>query len=108
MSIDRGTLGFLEALHRDPALLADLDAAIERADDPRQATIEFASRNGFDATADGLDAAKAAVAAAAELSDEELETVAGGFNPQPEPPKPSPFDRAFDVRTLLGSRLFRW
>ena len=108
MTIDRATLSFLETLNQHAAMQEELENALARAEDPLQTVIAFASDKGFEVTAQGLNAAKSALAAASGLSDGELDAVAGGFNPQPEPPeRTSPGD----VESFLhrfNRRLIRW
>lgn len=67
---------FMDKIEGDPAFAARLDQALDAHDDRRQALIDFASAEGFALPPLDGDA----------LGDAELEQVAGGFNPQPEPP----------------------
>jgi predicted ribosomally synthesized peptide with nif11-like leader len=111
MSIDRTTLNFLETLNRDPGMQKRMNAALAGAADPLQAAVAFAIGEGFAVTAESLDAAKKALDSNA-LSDSELESVAGGFNPQPEPPARTTSQQVTppDYKQLsqLSNNVLRW
>jgi predicted ribosomally synthesized peptide with nif11-like leader len=66
---------FMDKVEGDAAFATSLEQALEGRNDKEQALIEFASAAGFELPRDG-----------AAMSDDDLEQVAGGFNPQPEPP----------------------
>jgi predicted ribosomally synthesized peptide with nif11-like leader len=110
MSIDRTTLNFLETLNRDRAMQDRMASALDGADDALQAAVAFANGEGFAVTAESLDAAKQALNESARLDESELEKVAGGFNPQPEPPaRTSPTNSSlptFDPK--VSNDLLRW
>jgi hypothetical protein len=74
---------FMDRIEGDPTFAARVDEALGARDDKRQALIDFASAEGFALPSLGRDA----------LGDDELEQVAGGFNPQPEPPPQLGFQR---------------
>jgi predicted ribosomally synthesized peptide with nif11-like leader len=90
MSIDLGTIEFLERLNGDTSLHAALERTLTAAKDKTGAVVAFAASHGFAIDRDGFDEARAALAGALEstgtLDDSQLEAVAGGFNPQPDPP----------------------
>ena len=86
MSIDRDTLDFLDRLSRDADMQAGLEEALAGAPDPLQATVVLVVGSGHAVTADGLDAARQAPTALAELDESEPRAVAEGFNRQPEAP----------------------
>ena len=90
---------FAELVAKDPALLAKLgldkvnaDAAAAAASAAAFITnaVKEAKAHGLEFTDEDFHAfmdAEAKAAASGELSDTQLEEVAGGFNPQPETPK---------------------
>jgi predicted ribosomally synthesized peptide with nif11-like leader len=88
--IDDGTIAFLEKANEDTALQAEIEAAVNGATDKTGAVVALAASKGFTIDREGFDEARRALARAATesgaLSERELEGVAGGFNPQPEPP----------------------
>lgn len=104
MSIDSKTLSFLEALNRDVTMQEDLGRALAGATNRLDATVAFAADRGFQASAAGLDEARRAFVRSTELGDAELDAVAGGFNPQPEPPR----DLSRLSGKLFGSKLLGW
>ena len=74
---------FLATLAANANLRAELDAHIHGAADKVDAFVAFAVRKGHQFAAADL---AAALAAQAEMSEEQLDRIAGGFNPQPDPP----------------------
>ena len=90
MSVDATTLGFLEKLNTDAEMQADLGATLQGAEDRTATIVSWAISRGYSIDREGLDEALKVLAAAIrntdQLDDSELEAVAGGFNPQPEPP----------------------
>lgn len=90
MSIDIGTVEFLEKLNQDMALQEELRAALDGVEDKTGAVMALAATKGFEIDREGFDAARVALSEAvrssAPLEDSALEAVAGGFNPQPDPP----------------------
>lgn len=109
MDIDEKTRSFLEALNRDSVMRERMKAAMDGAADPRAAAVAFAVAEGFAVTPESLEAAKQTLEASAALSDIELEEVAGGFNPQPEPPaRTSPTDTTLTpLDPRISSNLLR-
>jgi len=103
------TRSFLETLNRDSAMQERMNAVMDGAADPRAAAVAFAVAEGFEVTAKSLDAAKQTLEAEG-LSDTELEDVAGGFNPQPEPPAlTKPTDTTLTpLDPRISNSLFRW
>jgi hypothetical protein len=85
MSIDKATLSFLETLNQ-AALRCELQGALAGAATPMDTVFDFARSKGFAVDRQGLEAAHRVLTTPPELGDSELEKVAGGFNPQPEPP----------------------
>lgn len=71
---------FLKKVAEDEALMGELAQAME-AEDDRAAVAQLAISKGYDVTADELweEVQKRQAEAGTELSDEELESVAGGF-----------------------------
>lgn len=72
---------FLLKVNQDSALKAAVKAAVEKAankDEEVQAVTQIAKNAGFDVSADGLKAVVERKLQAGELSDDELEKVAGG------------------------------
>lgn len=76
---------FLDAITTDSALQEEVAKAMEGADDDRQAVTELARARGYDFTADELaqeianrESAAEQRMASGELSEEDLEAVAGG------------------------------
>ena len=90
MNIDTGSIQFLEKLNQDASLQSELEAALAAAEDKTGAVVAFAASKGFAVDRDGFDAARAALAGATQgsgaLDDSQLDEVAGGFSPKPEPP----------------------
>ena len=86
MIIDKGTLGFLETLNRDSSMRGELAGALTGAGNPMDRVFEFATSKGFAVDRKGLEAAHRILMENSELGDSELDKVAGGFNPQPDPP----------------------
>jgi hypothetical protein len=106
MSIDRITLDFLEALNQDPAMQEALDTAVEGAADPVRCAVEFARSQGFAVNAEALTAAKQVLDAA--LDDTALDAVAGGFNPQPDPPGRTSMADKLNLSARFKSNLVNW
>lgn len=109
MNIDTGTIEFLEKLNEDSSLQSELEAALAGADDKTGAVIALAASKGIEVNRGGFDTARAALIGATAdsgaMNETELASVAGGFNPQPEPPaRVSRIATGirFDARTLLG------
>jgi hypothetical protein len=73
-----------QKLSRDPAAWSRVQSELAQAKDPRARLIELAKEHGMTVEAKALD--QAVLAASRELNESELESVAGGFNPQPDPP----------------------
>lgn len=70
---------FIEDLKRDDSLGRELRSTMEAAEDPAAALMEFAAERGHTFTEEELRAALDRVAMAdGQLSDEDLESVAGG------------------------------
>ncbi len=71
---------FLQKVTEDEALMGELAQAME-AEDDRAAVAQLAISKGYDVTPDELwaEVQKRQAEAGSELSDEELESVAGGF-----------------------------
>lgn len=71
---------FLKKVAEDEALMGELAQAME-AEDDRAAVAQLAISKGYDVTPDELwaEVQKRQAEAGTELSDEELESVAGGF-----------------------------
>lgn len=90
MTVDTTTLGFLDKLNTDAEMQADLQTALEGAADRTGAIVAWATSRGFAINREGLDEVRRLLAAGTDelgaLDESELEEVAGGFNPQPEPP----------------------
>jgi len=86
MSIDKATLSFLETLNQDAPMRSELEAALAGAASPMDQVFDFARAKGFAVDRQGLEAAHRILTSNAELGDTDLEKVAGGFNPQPDPP----------------------
>jgi predicted ribosomally synthesized peptide with nif11-like leader len=90
MAIDSGTIAFLERLNEDDSVRSELAAALAGAQDKTGAAVAFAGSKGFKIDRTGFDEARAALIGAVKareaLSDKDLNAVAGGFNPQPDPP----------------------
>ena len=74
---------FLATLAANANLRSELDAQIHSAADKVDAFVAFAARKGHQFAPADL---AAALAAQAEMSEEQLDRIAGGFNPQPDPP----------------------
>ena len=111
MTIDAGSIEFLEKLNEDVSLQSELASVLEGAQDKTGAVVSFAASKGIQVDRDGFDAARATIAGALEgseaLGEAELESVAGGFNPQPEPPaKLSAF--VVKVRPVMKSLILSW
>ena len=75
---------FLERMATDVNYRNTMRAELGPSPAPSEVT-SLAFREGYSFTEEELTAGLAAVKGA-ELSDAELESVTGGFNPQPEPP----------------------
>jgi hypothetical protein len=73
-----------QKLSRDPAVWARVQTELAQARDPKARLIELAREQGMTVDASALD--QAVAAAGGELNENQLESVAGGFNPQPDPP----------------------
>ena len=73
-----------QKLAQDPTVWARVQAELAKADDPKVRLIELAREQGMNLDAGAVD--KAVLAAGSELDENQLESVAGGFNPQPDPP----------------------
>ncbi len=86
---------FLEALDRNEGLRREWQSAMGAA--VQDAMLRFAARHGHTLTQEDLSAALEEREHA--LSDADLERVAGGLNPQPEPPA---------INTLLVNPLLRY
>ena len=86
MSIDKATVSFLETLNRDAAMRSELEAAIAGVATPMDKVCDFARSKGFAVDRQGLEAAHRILTSNAEIGDGDLDKVAGGFNPQPDPP----------------------
>lgn len=91
MSINRETLNFLEALDQDAGMQADLEAALAHHRPPIPTIVTFAAEAGFKIDAADIEAVRQLLDTAANADDVELDeagldAIAGGFNPQPEPP----------------------
>jgi hypothetical protein len=74
----------LEALSRDPGTWESVKTELESARNPRVRFVEVARERGLQVDEVELDGLLAR--AAGELNEADLESVAGGFNPQPDPP----------------------
>ena len=90
MSIDPTTLRFFETLNADASMQKELEAALEGTKDRNATIVEWAAARGYKFSRSSLESAQGMLAAALHdqgaLEDSELEAVAGGLNPQPEPP----------------------
>jgi hypothetical protein len=87
----------LTKVSQDDALEQALRAAVEQTADVTTAVVEFASQHGLEFSAEELvDVLEQARRANGELSLEDMESVAGGLGPQPEPP-----DRQRDLRGMF-------
>jgi len=90
MQVDATTLGFLEKLNADASLQAELQAALEGTTDRTAAILTVAASKGYAIDRKSFEMARTMLAAAVRdsgtLDESELEAVAGGLNPQPEPP----------------------
>jgi hypothetical protein len=90
MTVDSATLSFLEKLDQDASMQSELEGALEGAQDKTGVVIALAAKKGYRIDRVSLDAARAALKGASRgsgaMDERELEAVAGGFNPQPEPP----------------------
>ncbi len=73
-----------QKLSKDPAVWSRVQSELAQAKDPKARLIELAREQGMTLDVDSVD--KAVAAASRELNENELESVAGGFNPQPDPP----------------------
>ena len=73
-----------QKLSKDPAVWARVQTELAQAKDPKARLIELAREQGMSVDASALD--RAVLAAGGELNENQLESVAGGFNPQPDPP----------------------
>jgi predicted ribosomally synthesized peptide with nif11-like leader len=94
----------LEMVSQDEELERSLQAAVEERGDLTAAIVEFAGEHGHSFAAEELiDVLEKAREAQGELSLDELEQVAGGLGPQPEPP-----DRQRDNRRGLSVRVPPW
>jgi len=74
-------LEFLQKVNEDSVLKAAVKAAVDKAankEEEIQAVTQIAQNAGFNVSADGLKAAVESRLQAGELSDDELENVAGG------------------------------
>jgi predicted ribosomally synthesized peptide with nif11-like leader len=76
-------VAFLATIAANANLRSELDAHLHGARDQVDAFVEFAARKGHQFAPADL---AAALAAQAEMSEEQLDRIAGGFNPQPDPP----------------------
>ena len=83
MSID-AVNQFLEKVAQDSKIQEEL-AQVMEAEDHRQAAVELGAKHGFEITGDELmtevEKRQQAAVNSGELSEEELESVAGGFTP---------------------------
>jgi len=79
---------FLELLATDKSMEATLNTAAEQKADVATAAVELGKKHGLEFNGDEFAAAIGAFYRehSGELDDAELQGVAGGFNPQPEPP----------------------
>jgi hypothetical protein len=73
-----------QKLSQDPATWSRVQSELAQAKDPKARLIELAREQGMTIDASAVD--RAVAAARGELNENELEAVAGGFNPQPDPP----------------------
>jgi len=79
---------FLELVASDESLEATLNAAAEQKTDIAAAAVALGKTHGLEFSGEELAAAIGAYqrGQSGELDEAALEGVAGGFNPQPEPP----------------------
>jgi len=79
---------FLELVASDESMAATLNKAAERQTDVAAAAVELGREHGLDFSSEELTTAIATFhrEQSGELGEADLERVAGGFNPQPEPP----------------------
>jgi hypothetical protein len=79
---------FLELVASDGSVEATLNAAAEQQTDVAAAAVALGKKHGLEFSGDEFTAAVRAFQhdESGELDEAALETVAGGFNPQPEPP----------------------
>jgi predicted ribosomally synthesized peptide with nif11-like leader len=79
---------FLEVLDERPEVRAELLSALEEREDQAPVIVEIAAKHGFEFTEDDYNGMMEAVAATRgrSLSDEELESVAGGSGRTGPPP----------------------
>jgi hypothetical protein len=79
---------FLELVASDKSIEATLNTAAEQKVDVATAAVELGKKHGLEFSGAEFSAAMGALQReqSGELDDAALETVAGGFNPQPEPP----------------------
>ena len=101
---EQSAVEFLRKVSEDEVFGGKLHAAVEGEPDQHAAIAEFGREHGHDFTAAELSSVLALHREAqAQLSDEELEQISGGFQPQPEPPgrrfKPAEF--RFDLPTWI-------
>ena len=73
-----------QKLSKDPAGWTRVKSELAQAKDPRERLIELAREQGMTIDTTAVD--QGVLAAGRELNENELESVAGGFNPQPDPP----------------------
>ena len=90
MTLDSATLGFLERLNSDARMQTELQAVLEGVEDRTGTIVAWATSRGFALDRRGFEEAKKILAFALKdpgtLTERDLDSVAGGFNPQPEPP----------------------
>jgi len=92
----RAVLELLEMVSGDPEMEGALQAAVEGRSDLTAAIVEFAGERGHTfGTEELIDVLEQARRAQGELSMDDLDAVAGGLGPQPEPP-----DRQRTTRSL--------
>jgi hypothetical protein len=79
---------FLELVASDESMEATLNTAAEKQTDVAAAAVELGKNHGLEFNRDEFTAAVGALQReqSGELDEAALEAVAGGFNPQPEPP----------------------
>jgi hypothetical protein len=75
----------VQKLAQDSVVWSRVQDELKAAQDRRRRFIELAQEYGMNIDAKELD--QAVLAASGELKEDELESVSGGFNPQPEPPR---------------------
>jgi hypothetical protein len=86
----------VQSLSKDPAVWTRVQSELSTAHNPSARLVELAREYGIDLDVQEIE--RAVRARSQELSEGELDSVSGGFNPQPDPPGVT----SYQEQTLVG------